>query len=290
MGLLELTGHIDVSQLAPQGSSDADTTKIAVTTSDAAFRFRADAGASWQVTRAFAGATVKGRVSKAVIDTQGRVTVRLQGVDAPELHYRPSAVLKKGQQSEEQRTKFLRWNLDFRQPFAETGTRALRTFLDSLGRDPLPASCARMSRNPRTCTGGSWATSTSASTARSAASTPGSSSKAGRCRRFTTRCLRPRCRDRHSHHGGGARPRERRRHLALARRQRSRVRLEPPVSPQGHRGRAGRGLGRAPEAVPEVTTWMVNRRAQMFTGSFTKFLEAQSDPSHPRAFIYEDLR
>ena len=106
MGLLELTGHIDVSQLAPQGSSDADTTKIAVTTSDAAFRFRADAGASWQVTRAFAGATVKGRVSKAVIDTQGRVTVRLQGVDAPELHYRPSAVLKKGQQSEEQRTKF----------------------------------------------------------------------------------------------------------------------------------------------------------------------------------------
>ena len=37
-GLLEVSGTIDLSQFWPQGSSDADTTKVLVTIGDNAFR------------------------------------------------------------------------------------------------------------------------------------------------------------------------------------------------------------------------------------------------------------
>jgi endonuclease YncB( thermonuclease family) len=97
-GLLELTGTIDLSQLWPRRTSDADTTKIKVSTTRDAFRFRSGPRAPWKVTHAFEDATVKGRTSKAPIDNQGRVTVRLQGIGAPELHYRPPALLKTKEQ------------------------------------------------------------------------------------------------------------------------------------------------------------------------------------------------
>jgi endonuclease YncB( thermonuclease family) len=137
-GLLELIGEIELSQLWPEGTSDADTNKIKVTTTGNAFRFRPDAGARWQVTHAFEGATVKGRTTKAPIDNQGRVTVRLQGIDAPELHYRPPAVLKKAEQTNEQHELYLEWNEEYRQPLAETATIELRRFLDEAGAEPLP--------------------------------------------------------------------------------------------------------------------------------------------------------
>src|SRR5687767_13501090 len=117
-GLLELTGHIDLSQLWPAGTSDADTSKIRVTTTGNAFRFRSGPDARWKVTHAFDNATVKGRTSKAPIDKQGRVTVRLQGIDAPELHYRPPALSKSAEQTKEQHELYLKWNEEYRQPLA----------------------------------------------------------------------------------------------------------------------------------------------------------------------------
>jgi endonuclease YncB( thermonuclease family) len=137
-GLLELTGHIDLSQLWPAGTSDADTSKIRVTTTGDAFRFRTSPRAPWRVTHAFEHATVKGRTSKAPIDKQGRVTVRLQGIDAPELHYRPAAILKRAEQTNEQHELYLEWNEDYRQPLAESATLALRAFLEQASEDPLP--------------------------------------------------------------------------------------------------------------------------------------------------------
>ncbi len=40
-------------------------------------------------THVFDHALVQGRTRKAVLDAKHGMTVRLQGVDAPELHYRP---------------------------------------------------------------------------------------------------------------------------------------------------------------------------------------------------------
>src|SRR5438552_5627627 len=98
-GLLEMTGTIDVDQFWPAGTSDADTTKILVDVADNAFRFRRSPGDPFQITHAFDDAVVVGKVRKPAIDQRGRVTVRLQGVDAPELHYQPPALVKKAQQT-----------------------------------------------------------------------------------------------------------------------------------------------------------------------------------------------
>jgi endonuclease YncB( thermonuclease family) len=137
-GLLELTGEIDLSQLWPQGTSDADTNKIKVSMTGKAFRFRPNPGARWKVTHAFEGATVKGRTTKAPIDNQGRVTVRLQGIDAPELHYRPPALVPSKEQTKQQHELYLKWNEEYRQLLAESATIALRQFLEQAGADPLP--------------------------------------------------------------------------------------------------------------------------------------------------------
>src|SRR5437773_795653 len=89
-GLLEVSGTIDLAQFWPAGESDADTVKVLLSSPNA-FRFTPHAGAPSKVTHAFEGATVKGKVSKSAIDNKNRVTIRLQGIDAPELHYRPMA-------------------------------------------------------------------------------------------------------------------------------------------------------------------------------------------------------
>jgi hypothetical protein len=126
VGRLEVNGTIDLSQFWPVGSSDADTTKIIVSTAPGAFRFLAHPGAAFQVTRAFDNAIVRGRVRKPAIDNQGRITVRLQGIDAPELHYRPSAALRRRDRTSEQQRIYLELNEEYRQYLAETATVALR--------------------------------------------------------------------------------------------------------------------------------------------------------------------
>lgn len=137
-GLLEVQGTIDVTQFWPTGGSDADTTSLRVDVAGNAFRFRPNPDAPWQVTHAFENAKVHGRVTKAPIDAHGKITVRLQGVDAPELHYRPAAAKKVSEQTAEQRSLYLQWNLEFRQPLAETATRRLAELLGSVGANPLP--------------------------------------------------------------------------------------------------------------------------------------------------------
>src|SRR5687767_3434221 len=93
-GLLQAIGTIDLGQFWPHGTSDADTTKILVSLTGNGFRFRPQPGAPFAVTHVFDGAKVRGKTTKQVLDAKGRVTVRLQGIDAPELHYMPQSVLK----------------------------------------------------------------------------------------------------------------------------------------------------------------------------------------------------
>jgi endonuclease YncB( thermonuclease family) len=93
MGLLRVKGTIDVGQFWPKGTSDADTAVILVAVD--AFQFQQTPGAGFKTTHAFEGALVHGRQgAKAPLDSQGRVRVRLQGIDAPELHYQPAPLGK----------------------------------------------------------------------------------------------------------------------------------------------------------------------------------------------------
>ena len=92
-GMLEVAGSIDVKQFWPDGRSDADTTKVLVNVGGGAIQFRKNAATPFQVTHVFENALVKGRTTKAPIKN-GQLTIRLQGIDATELHYQPSALSK----------------------------------------------------------------------------------------------------------------------------------------------------------------------------------------------------
>jgi endonuclease YncB( thermonuclease family) len=125
-GLLKISGTIDPKQFWPDGEADADTTKIKLEVGPTSFQFRPHAAAPFQATQAYVGAKSRGKTTKAVIDTNGRVTIRLQGIDAPELHYRPT---KPSTLTKPQGEKFKAANAEFRQRLSETATLALATFL-----------------------------------------------------------------------------------------------------------------------------------------------------------------
>lgn len=121
MGLLRVNGLLDVRQLWPTGSSDADTLHVKLRGARP-FAFAADGTGKPRATDAFVGAyvRVKGR-KEPVIGKGGVLRVRLQGVDAPELHYRPASRLP-----------------ELRQAYAESATRAMAEHLRrSFGRDLL---------------------------------------------------------------------------------------------------------------------------------------------------------
>jgi endonuclease YncB( thermonuclease family) len=135
-GLLEIRGTLDVNQFWPAGESDGDTAKVTVARNS--FRFRAKPGARWKVTRAFERAVVKkserARGGQPAIDKKGRITVRWQGIDAPELHYRPT--VEHLTAKEKSALKVVNGN--FRQYFGETAAVALATYLRKLGKTSLP--------------------------------------------------------------------------------------------------------------------------------------------------------
>ena len=135
-GLLEVSGTIDLNQFWPIGESDADTVKVLLSGPDA-FTFRSDFDSESRVTHAFEGAVVKGKTSTPAIKA-GHVTIRLQGIDAPELHYRPIApVINKIRPTPEQRSAFNKVNKNFRQKFGETATAELKNHLGKAGNSPL---------------------------------------------------------------------------------------------------------------------------------------------------------
>ena len=136
-GLLEVSGTIDLDQFWPTGESDADTVKVHLS-GPSAFQFRASPNAAPQVTHAFEGAKIRGKVAKDAIDKQQRITIRLQAVDAPELHYRPTIpTLNKKKPTAAQKAAFKKANGNFRQHFGETATVELFNFLSQAGPSPI---------------------------------------------------------------------------------------------------------------------------------------------------------
>ncbi len=143
-GLLRVNGTIDLTQFWPTGSSDADTTKIKVTVDANSFQFAPDR-IHFKTTHAFDAAFVKGTSRKKLIDAQNRITVRLQGIDAPELHYRAGA-LRQGNPAvtPAKREAYNKFNREERRQYlAETATVALAGKLKNFG--PQTVECHMLS-------------------------------------------------------------------------------------------------------------------------------------------------
>src|SRR5258708_16484971 len=142
-GILTVRGGFVILQSWRQGLSDADTAKIIVpVVGPSSSPFKKTRGAPAKPTSAFAGAFMKGsdsvdkktgkkRKPKMVISSKSQITVRLQGIDAPELHYRPP-----------------RGHINLRQHFGESATIALATFLKTFGTGPLPCRVSTRGNNP----------------------------------------------------------------------------------------------------------------------------------------------
>jgi endonuclease YncB( thermonuclease family) len=135
---LEISGAIDVTQFWPSGESDADTTKILLRVTPGSIRVTLAGKNSAQPTSAFDGAVIVGgrkkdgdREVKPVIKN-GLITVRLQRVDAPELHYQPDA---RGSEGKLKGTGLIK---KYRQRQAETATARFRRFLQASGGSSVP--------------------------------------------------------------------------------------------------------------------------------------------------------
>lgn len=120
MGLLIINGTLSVNQFWPKGRSDADTATVDLATKDP-FVFVTDAGQR-APTHAFDNAESVGKfgrkpVTKSTAGGASKVTIRFQGLDAPELHYQPQ----------------LKGAHPFRQSMGESCADALHSFLAGFG-------------------------------------------------------------------------------------------------------------------------------------------------------------
>ena len=136
MGLLRLRGTLDVAQFWPDGQSDADTTKVIVTVHGDSFKFSSNGSTGFKTTHAFDDARIKGKSgTKTVIGQHGQVTIRLQGIDAPELHYPlPPLGNKAGLLTEERNAYRALEKAEYRQYRGESCTAALGHLLHGLGK------------------------------------------------------------------------------------------------------------------------------------------------------------
>jgi endonuclease YncB( thermonuclease family) len=137
-GLLRMWGSIALDQFWPTGRSDTDTTEILLTVSPGAIEFRKNSSTPFHSTHVFDHAIVKGRTRKPPINN-GQVTVRLQGIDATELHYQPSPLspTEKNGLSPAKRLAYHSVTHSYRQYLGATATKALHDFVATAGRPAL---------------------------------------------------------------------------------------------------------------------------------------------------------
>jgi len=136
MGMLRIRGTIELAQFWPTGAADADTTKILVAVNPNSFAFAEDEK-SFKTTDIFFGARTRGKTTKRVIDTKDRITCRLQGIDAPELHYKASPLPRSSSITSAMREAYNAGNPERRQHWAESATVALAKKLEGFGADAI---------------------------------------------------------------------------------------------------------------------------------------------------------
>jgi endonuclease YncB( thermonuclease family) len=132
MGLLTINGILRAKQFWPEGRSDADTATVELAAQQP-FVFTDDGGKR-HPTNAFDNAEVVGQHGRNAVIKQPKtsaarsVTIRLQGIDAPELHYQPQVTGSGGKGI----------NHPFRQSLGETSADALHTIVGSFGLAEIP--------------------------------------------------------------------------------------------------------------------------------------------------------
>lgn len=136
-GVLTIDATVSASQFWPSGESDADTVKLTLPDLQSAFHFRASPGAPSVITHAFEHAGMfekdKGKRTFKPLIRNGVLTVRLQGIDAPELHFVPQV---KGAHN-------------FRQYQGETSTVSLESELKKGGLDTIPCQFVTAVNHPQ---------------------------------------------------------------------------------------------------------------------------------------------
>lgn len=138
VGLVRISGNIDIDQFWPAGDSDADTAKVEVAVDGIAF---APDGVNFRPTTALVGAFVRGTGTRPVIDNRNRVKVRLQGIDAPELHFKAPPLDRREfpDLPEDKRDAYKKANKkERRQYWAETATHALGEKFGTFAQDTVP--------------------------------------------------------------------------------------------------------------------------------------------------------
>lgn len=143
-GKLLVYGTMDLGQFWPMGKSDADTTSMELIVDEDSFLYQESASAKAKATQAFDGALVrvKGQGAKEVIRTlkttgARKITVRLQGVDAPELHLRAVSAVRRSEMTDEQKSAWDKVKGEYRQLQAETATLALAKHLGADDTDSI---------------------------------------------------------------------------------------------------------------------------------------------------------
>ena len=132
MGLLTISGVLRVKQFWPEARSDADTATVDLAAMQP-FIF-VDGAGKRRPTNAFDNAEVIGQHGRHTVIKQSKgstvrkVTIRLQGVDAPELHYQPQVPGSGGKGV----------NHPFRQSLGETCANALHAIVASFGQAEIP--------------------------------------------------------------------------------------------------------------------------------------------------------
>jgi endonuclease YncB( thermonuclease family) len=151
-GLLRVHGVIDLGQFWPRGSSDADTTKVQLLISKGSFEFRADGAKRFRKSKVFNDARVKAQGVRPAVRVAKKtgvksIVVRLQGIDAPELHYQPR-IPDSPRPTAAQRTAFNVHNDELRQAFGETCTVALHDRLVKVDSSGIEATMESLVDSP----------------------------------------------------------------------------------------------------------------------------------------------
>jgi endonuclease YncB( thermonuclease family) len=162
MGTLKIKGTIKLDQFWPKGTSDADTTKINLKVDANSFLFKKTGATSFKKTAVYFNAKAVPEfgppvnVIKYANTPRQYVTIRLQGIDAPELHYRMYGIPPKKDPIKEKKflsntqyKKFKEENArhEYRQRFSETATVALHDFLKLKANSSNEIECVFVSSN-----------------------------------------------------------------------------------------------------------------------------------------------
>ncbi len=142
MGLLVIRGSLRVTQFWPKGGADADTATVEVVLEGNRPFIYVDEQGGRHPSRVFEKAESIGRSGRRPVVRFNKrldanvINVRLQGIDAPELHFQPQVTGSAGH------------NGKFRQSLGETCSHALHDYLSKISQNDLPCEILSRVRKP----------------------------------------------------------------------------------------------------------------------------------------------